>query len=146
MHYLSHHVAIYGPPGAGKSALVERAVACGRLARDLEDVGDTYSERQAFAADLGDTNPTLFGAADLCPEDLPAGTRLVLLAPSSAELVRRVRLRGDAREHKWIAHALQVRQEHLDMAEQGVFDLVVRDGSCDEILDLIAQTFDGAPE
>ena len=140
----SHHLAVYGPPGSGKTSLVQRAVSRGYLAQDLEEVGKTYTERRAFIAELGDVEPTMFGAADLCPEDLPSGTRLVLLVPSATELVRRVRKRGDGRDHKWIEHALQVRREHLQMADEGVFDLVIRvDASTDEILDIIARTFVG---
>ncbi len=43
---------------------------------DLEPLGDRYEERQAvlLALDPG-APPTLFGAADLTPEDFPAGTR-----------------------------------------------------------------------
>ena len=141
-----HHLAVYGPPGAGKTALVREALERGYASRDLEDVGDTYLERSRFLASLeGDGQLVLFGAADLTPEDFPPGTRFVLLAPSPDELVRRVRRRADQRDHKWIEHALQVRREHLLMADQGVFDLVIReDGPTNVVLDLIAETFVGA--
>ena len=142
-----HHLAIYGPPGAGKSALIQVARERGYAARDLEDAGSTYEERSTFITALDDTTPaTLFGAADLTPADLPEDTRLILLAPSAKELVRRVRGRNDQRTHKWLDHALQVRREHRAMAEQGVFDLVIcDDGPPARILDIIVERFAAAP-
>lgn len=143
----SHHLAIYGPPGAGKTSLVQAATARGFPARDLEEVGDVYAERRSALARLGDhAPPTLLGAADLTPEDFPPGTRFVLLAPSPEELVRRVQRRADTRDHKWIEHALQVRREHLVMADEGTFDLVLQeDGTPEEILDIIAGSFAVSP-
>jgi hypothetical protein len=131
-----HHIAVYGPPGAGKTSLVETATAHGFPALDLEDVGGNYSERQTFLKELADGGPRmLLGAADLTPEDLPTGTRLVLLAPSDTELIRRVRTRGDRRGHKWVESALQVLGEHRLMAEAGAFDLVLEgDDTPDEVL------------
>ena len=139
----SGHVAVYGPPGAGKSSTVETASSQGYLALDLEQLGTTYSERRKHLATLAPgLQPTLFGAADLKPEDLPRGTNLVLLLPSPEELVRRVTGRADRRGHKWIEHALKVRQEHELMAGHGVFDLVLRqDVPPDEILDSIIIKF-----
>jgi len=138
-----HHIAVYGPPGAGKTSLVQAATAHGYSARDLEEDGRTYAERAAALAGLPETAPcTLFGAADATPEDFPAGTRFVLLAPSPDELVRRVKGRGDQRNHKWVEHALQVRREHLVMADEGVFDLVIAvDGPPAVVLDIIVARF-----
>ena len=138
-----HHIAAYGPPGAGKTSLVKAAVARGYPAVDLEALGDHYEERQAVLLALDPSAaPTLFGAADLTPEDFPAGTRFVLLVPSAAELTRRVHARGDHRDHKWVEHAIQVRREHLSMADKGVFDLVITDdGPPGQVLAIIAATF-----
>ena len=143
----THHLAIYGPPGAGKTSLVQAAMARGFPARDLEEVGGVYAERSSALARLRDhAPPTLFGAADLTPEDFPPGTRFVLLAPSPEELVRRVQQRADIRDHKWIEHALQVRREHLVMADEGTFDLVIQvDCTPEEILDVIARNFAASP-
>ena len=136
---LPTHIAVYGPPGAGKTSVVTAAQARGISAVDLEVKGQDYaSRRDALAAMVLGAPPMVIGAADARPEDFPKGTCFVLLAPSPDELVRRVRLRGDRRDLKWVDHALQVRREHLMMADEGVFDLVVRDdASPDAVLDLI---------
>lgn len=135
----SQHIAIYGPPGAGKTSAIAAARTRGLSAIDLEAAGHDYASRRDALASLILTAPVMFiGAADARPEDFPKGTWFVLLAPSPDELVRRVRLRGDRRDLKWVDHALQVRREHLMMADEGVFDLVIRDdGSPDAVLDLI---------
>lgn len=145
MHSSPPHVAVYGPPGAGKSALVRHAALVGHDSWDLEDAGRTRAQRSAaLSRQLPLSAPTFLGAADLRPQDLPEGTRLVLLVPSSQELTRRVRLRGDRRAHKWVQHALQVRLEHLAMADAGVFDLVLHDdGPVDHLLRRITSELAG---
>lgn len=132
-------IAIYGPPGAGKTSLIVAARARDIPAVDLETRGHDYASRRDALAGLALTAPpTIIGAADATPEDFPAGTWFVLLAPAPAELERRVRGRGDRRDFKWVDHALQVRLEHLAMADAGVFDQVIEvDGSPDAVLDLI---------
>lgn len=137
------HVAVYGPPAAGKSALVEAAARAGYPALDLEQFGGSFEERRARLDKWGTNAPSsLLGAADIPPEAFPANTKFVLLAPSPEELVRRVRRRGDRRDHKWIDKALQVRSEHLEMASEGVFDLVITDeGSPDQVLERLVRGF-----
>ena len=132
-------IAIYGPPGAGKTSLIAAAQARNIPAVDLETKGHDYATRRDALAALALTAPpNIIGAADATPEDFPVGTWFVLLAPAPAELERRVRARGDRRDLKWVDHALQVRLEHLAMADAGVFDQVIEvDGSPDTVLDLI---------
>lgn len=132
-------IAVYGPPGAGKSTLIATAIRRGLCAVDLEATGIGTAPRDAaLAAIQRGATTTLVGAADATPEDFPVGTWFVLLAPPPEELERRVRARGDRREQKWVLHALQVRDEHLAMAEAGCFDLVVRAvESPDQVLDRI---------
>ena len=127
------------PPGAGKTSLIVAAKARNIPAVDLETQGHDYvSRRDALAALASTAPPTIIGAADATPEDFPLGTWFVLLAPAPDELERRVRTRGDRRDLKWVDHALQVRLEHLAMADAGVFDQVIEvDGSPDTVLDLI---------
>jgi hypothetical protein len=132
-------IAIYGPPGAGKTSLIAAAQARDIPAMDLESTGNDYhSRRDALAALILTGLPSIIGAADATPEDFPSGTWFVLLAPGPDELERRVRARGDRRDLKWVDHAHQVRLEHLAMADAGVFDQVIQ-GACspDAVLDLI---------
>ncbi len=121
------HVALYGPPGAGKSTVISCAKMLGWHAIDLEDTGFTLEERKNALRLLtqGESNWTLFGAADIPPEFFQEGTKFVLLLPGEDVLTDRVRQRNDTRAHKWIEHAKKVRNEHLQMANQDVFDLVI---------------------
>ncbi len=122
-----YHIALYGPPGAGKSTLVFVAKKMGWNTLDLEDAGSTFEKRLAAVDKYKDGKSpwTLFGAADIPPESFPKGTKFVLLAPDEGELIARVQGRNDMRAHKWIEHAKKVRGEHLQMAKDGVFDLVI---------------------
>src|SRR5689334_3779369 len=109
------HIALYGPPGAGKSTLVFVVKKMGWKTLDLEDAGSTCHKRLAAVDKYKDGKSpwTLFGAADIAPESFPKGTKFVLLAPDEGELIARVQGRNDTRAHKWIEHAKKVRGEHL---------------------------------
>ncbi len=128
MPKLSQYIVLYGPPGAGKSTIIKAAKELGWPAIDLEEAGETYEERRKALAKHQDSEEfTLFGAADLKPEDFSKDTKLVLLLPPVEILAKRVEERADAREHKGLEHALKVWLEHNEMAEQGVFNLVIED-------------------
>lgn len=134
-------VAIYGPPGSGKSTLVAVAKKIGWHAVDLEGIGSTVEERKAAVVSYvrDKKSGILFGAADIPPELFPQETKFVLLAPGEDVLTARVQGRNDTRAHKWIEHAKKVRGEHLQMAEAGAFDLVITDDIAPEkILGMIA--------
>lgn len=128
MKELQKSYALYGPPGAGKSTIINAAIEAGWPAVDLEEAGETYEERkealQKFQAGDG---KMLFGAADLKPEDFSSETELIVLLPPPEILAERVEERGDARVHKGLEHALKVWREHNEMAERGVFSLVIED-------------------
>ncbi|HEY3357449.1 MAG TPA: hypothetical protein VGQ83_29635 [Polyangia bacterium] len=122
------YVAIYGPPGAGKSTVIRAARDAGLPAFDLEDSGGSREDRVRTVAEVArHGGSALFGAADVPPEGFPAGTILVLLLPSEAALQANVELRGDRRGHKWTSTALRVRAEHEQMASVGMFHLVLRE-------------------
>lgn len=133
---LRRAIALFGPPGVGKSTLVALARSRGVAAVDAETLGATHDERAGALGELlGSANaePLLIGAADLPPEAFPAGTRFVLLLPPEEELERRVAARGDRREHKAVDHARRVRAEHAAM--RGRFDVVIETaGSPEETL------------
>ncbi len=119
-------VALYGPPGAGKSTLVRLAASRGIDALDAEELGASYETRRDELhrqLSFRTSGLVIVGAADLRLEDFPGGTQFVLLLPSREELEKRVIGRGDERKHKWIEHAFKVRDEHAAMRDQ--FDLVI---------------------
>lgn len=135
-----NHIALYGPPGAGKSTVISFAKKLGWNALDLEDVGTTFEDRKTVISNFidGDRPRTFFGAADIPPQLFPKGTKFILLAPDEETLIGRVQERNDTRAHKWIEHAKKVRNEHLQMAKNGAFDLVITDNlSPEEILEKI---------
>ncbi len=132
-------VALYGPPGSGKSTVVELAHRRGVTAYDAEAFGPNHAERVAgFQRVLlrSTEGLILIGAADLTPEDFPAGTKFVLLLPPAEEHRRRVLDRRDERPHKSLQHAQQVHGEHWAMRES--FDVVVDfDCSPEAVLSII---------
>lgn len=128
------YIAVFGPPGAGKSTVIHAAQAQGIAALDLEDYA-SHEERVAAARDFAATHERgLLGAADVAPEEFPAGTACVLLLPAEETLRARVIGRGDERAHKWLEHALKVRGEHAAMARAGMFIAVYEDDVAPEVI------------
>ncbi|SRR5258708_39249681 len=78
------NIAIFGPPGVGKSTIIDIACQKGMRAFDLEKEGKTYTERKNAAQKLFKSYQklsVLFNAADLRINDFPQDTILVLLLP-----------------------------------------------------------------
>lgn len=139
------HIALYGPPGAGKSTVIAFAKTIGWNAVDFEDVGANLEERKKALSNLAQEGApfALFGAADIPPEVFPSGTVFVLLAPAEDVLIGRVQHRNDTRAHKWIEHAKKVRNEHLQMAKDGVFQMVItEDFTPEDILKKLSVTYE----
>lgn len=90
-------IALFGPPGSGKSALIEYARSQGYDAIDVKRLGASTEERRVGFADFlkqRDSSKMLFvGAADLSPEAFPEGTRFFILLPSSEKYLARAKQR-----------------------------------------------------
>jgi len=110
-------VALFGPPAAGKSTLIQEAKRMGVEAYDIEELGHSYTERkQAFTQLL----PTiaapyvLFGAADLRMHDFPAGTIFIALLPPLGVYTERLKHRDNEHPHKAGQDALVHYQHFVD--------------------------------
>lgn len=98
----SGNIAVFGPPGAGKSTTVERLRQLGYLTLDLEQYS-TSAERKAAASALSrfpSSAPFIIGAADTSPADYSDDTLTVLILPPAPTYYERRRLRDAMRPAK----------------------------------------------
>lgn len=97
-------IALFGPPGSGKSALIEYARSRGEDAVDAEQLGENAEERRknfvALLAARASSKPLFAGAADLPPEAFPEGTRFFILLPSYEKYLARAKQRDALHAHK----------------------------------------------
>lgn len=94
-------IAIFGPPGVGKSTLIKFAKNKGILAFDFENFsneGRLSRARGIFKKT--EKRQALFGAADLQPKDFPSDVKLVLILPPKNIYLERLRERDEMSPHK----------------------------------------------
>lgn len=124
-------IAIFGPPGSGKSTIVELAHKRGIKAFDFELDGNNYTERlenakQIFKQIENDFDKVvLFGAADLALEDFPVGTKFVMLLPPKEEYERRLTERDSGYPNKAGQGGIEYKYEDFKTMSQRFFDLIV---------------------
>lgn len=123
-------IALFGPPGSGKSTLIKLAQSKKLEAFDLELGGDSYEERLKSARQLFEKLKdsthlvTIFGAADLQFKDFPKRTKFVLLLPPREEYERRVTERDNHDPDKSGQGGLEFKYDAFKKTASQ-FDLVV---------------------
>lgn len=121
-------VSVHGPPGVGKSTIVQLLKMRGMEAIDIEECGHTYPEREAeFRRMAVDSSFELLvvGAADLDRADLPQGTISVLLLPPKATYLARTRERSRRQPDKRGQHPSRAYENFV--RERYAFDHVLED-------------------
>ena len=100
------HVLLVGPPGAGKSTLIEIARGRGIRAEDLEQYEHEphgYEKRLAKARVLAqeiEEGFMLVGMADIDPIEFPESSLKIMLLPSRAVYEQRLQARDALHPHK----------------------------------------------
>ncbi len=96
-------IALFGPPGVGKTTLIRTAKSHRIPAIDLEDVSSSTEERRAYVQNLfsGDyVHTMIIGAADLHQNDFPDFVETVLLLPEKNTYLQRMEMRDSDMPHK----------------------------------------------
>jgi guanylate kinase len=128
-------VALFGPPGVGKSDLIRLAQESDIEAYDIETFGHSYEERKAgLIKVLGQVRGpyVLFGAADMKIKDFPVGTKTILLLPPILEYKNRVEQRDKEYPHKAGQDDLGAFKRFFEREEK--FDIVFREVVSDKTL------------
>lgn len=96
---MTRYIALFGPPGVGKSTLIDIFQEKGISAVDLEKTAPTYNGRLQELHRITRTSlsePVLvFGAADLRITDFPNETKTILLLPPLKDYLQRHKYRND---------------------------------------------------
>ena len=132
-------IALFGPPGVGKSTLIKIAREKGIIAYDLEEEGETLEERKNSLKRILESEMSefiLFGSADLGPKDFPDNTQTILLLPPKKIFLERSIKRDSDMPHKSGQNAEYVYD--LSAGWQSEFKEVIKDlGSPEVILNQI---------
>ncbi len=89
-------LALFGPPGVGKSTLVRTARQLGFSAFDLEKMGENKQERTLALGNIKNEQGIVFvGAADVEAVAFPTNTKFVLLLPPKDIYLKRMLQRNE---------------------------------------------------
>ena len=91
---MERRIAIFGPPGVGKSTLIKIALKKGIKAYNFEDFPSEKrlnTAKEVFEEEFD--NIVLFNAANLQPKDFPTDVELVLLLPPKVVYLERLKKR-----------------------------------------------------
>lgn len=118
-------IALFAPPGAGKSNIILACLENNMKAYDLEKEGNTYYERLRSAKKLFNelNDSVVFGAADLKIKDFPKNTKKILLLPPFDIFKKRVNLRDLAVVQKSGQNPLKIYKSYEKNKKN--FDMVI---------------------
>lgn len=91
-------IALFGPPGVGKSTLIKLATEKGISAYDLEGEANTLEDRKKALKEILDKKTAdlvIIGSADLGPKDYPNYVETILLLPPKDHYMQRVKKRDE---------------------------------------------------
>jgi adenylate kinase family enzyme len=132
-------IALFGPPGVGKSTLVKLAQNNGIKSYDLEEEVDDLENRKSKLNQIlqsETSNLIIIGSADLGPKDYPKGVETILLLPPKNIYLRRSRIRDEKHTNKR-GQKTEMMYD-LSVGWKNHFDRIIDEvGTAEEILEKI---------
>lgn len=138
-------IVLVGPPGVGKSTLVDLAKSKGITAIDMEEYGPKRQDRVIRLQEILQTldeNPVIFGGADIGSE-FPSDFERILLLPPRHIYLERFQTRNDAKPEKAYQKGEEIYDwflENHNNLERGYDRVIDSTGIPEETLDEILKS------